>query len=429
MVAVAGHPATAMARCAVQVCGQLTARRLDAIGPLGAPFDPFNPLTVAAPGATYQALHADPGVHPIGRKGFALAGYDDVRAAARANDVLISGQGITMLAASLPTLLTLDEPRHGELRRLLTPLFTARRLAALEPMMRELTASAIDRMLLDRQGADAVSELAVPLPVAVIAALLGVPAAHLKQFQRWSDGVVAGFHADRIFARPHTDGRQLLQPLRSVGAVMAMHRYMRKVYTRLRRDPGDDIISALLTSRDGGSLSDQELFWLSLTLLVAGNETTTNLIGLLLLALANHPEDYERLRSDPTLIDGAIEETLRWGSPVQHLYRTAVSDYTVGSTTIPAGSRVMLLFGAANRDPHKFANPDVFDIHRNPTDHVGFGSGIHYCLGARLARLEARMVVEELLPRVRRIRVLDPIKWRNNPTLRGPEQLFLQLES
>lgn len=168
--------------------------------------------------------------------------------------------------------------------------------------MRQLTGSAIERML-DRPGADAVSELAVPLPVAVMAALLGVPADDLKQFQRWSDGVVAGFHADRIFARPYTDGRQLLQPLRSVGAVMAMHRYMRKVYVRLRRDPGDDIISALLTSRDGGSLSDQELFWLSLTLLVAGNETTT-LIGLLLLALANHPEDYERLRSDPSLIDG-----------------------------------------------------------------------------------------------------------------------------
>ncbi|MGB2919137.1 MAG: cytochrome P450, partial [Mycobacterium sp.] len=119
---------------------------------------------------------------------------------------------------------------------------------------------------------------------------------------------------------------------------------------------------------------------------------------------------------------------LRWGSPVQHLYRTAVSDYTVGSTTIPAGSRVMLLFGAANRDPHKFTNPDEFDIDRNPTDHVGFGSGIHYCLGARLARLEARVVLEELLPRVRRIRVLDPMKWRDNPTLRGPEHLVLQLE-
>ncbi|MGB2923435.1 MAG: hypothetical protein WA944_03715, partial [Mycobacterium sp.] len=174
MVAVAGHPATAMARTAVQVCGQLAARRLDAIGPLGAPFDPFDPLIAAAPGPTYQALHADPGVHPIGRKGFALASYDDVRRGARAHDVLISGQGITMLAASLPTLLTLDEPRHGELRRLLTPLFTARRLAALDPMMRQLTGSAIERML-DRPGADAVSELAVPLPVAVMAALLGVP--------------------------------------------------------------------------------------------------------------------------------------------------------------------------------------------------------------------------------------------------------------
>jgi beta-dihydromenaquinone-9 omega-hydroxylase len=119
---------------------------------------------------------------------------------------------------------------------------------------------------------------------------------------------------------------------------------------------------------------------------------------------------------------------VRWGSPVQHLYRTTVADYTVGSTTIPAGSRVLLLFGAANRDPRKFPDPDVFDIDRNPTDHVGFGSGIHHCLGAKLARLEARVVLEELLPRVRRIRALDPITWRDNPTVHGPEHLFLQLE-
>ncbi|MGH3555163.1 MAG: cytochrome P450, partial [Mycobacterium sp.] len=255
--------------------------------------------------------------------------------------------------------------------------------------------------------------------ITVIATLLGVPETDLDRFHRWSDGVVAGFHAD---------GRRLAQPLRSIVAVLAMHRYMRTVFANLRRHPGDDIISAMLASRDGGSVSDQELFWLSLMLLVAGNETTTNLIGSLLVALAENPASYERLRSDPALIDAAIEEAVRWGSPVQHLYRTAVADYTVGSTMIPAGSRVLLLFGAANRDPRKYPKPDVFDIDRNPSDHVGFGSGVHHCLGAKLARLETRVVLEELLPRVRRINTLGPVVWRTNPTVHGPQRLPLRLE-
>lgn len=419
MVALAAHPATTIARSTVHAIGQLGRRPPTAIGPLGAPFQPFDPATAADPAAAYRILHANPGVHPIGRRAFALAGYDDVRAAARANDVLLSGDGVTFLATSLPMLLTLDEPRHGELRRLLTPLFTARRLAALEPMMRRLTGAAIERMLA-HPGADGVAELAVPLPITVIATLLGVPETDLDRFHRWSEGIVAGFEAD---------GRRWAEPLRSVVAALAMHRYMRTVFANLRQHPGDDIISAMLASRDGGSVSDQELFWLSLMLLVAGNETTTNLIGSLLVALGENPASYQRLRSDPALIDAAIEEAVRWGSPVQHLYRTAAADYTVGSTTIPTGSRVLLLFGAANRDPRKYPNPDVFDIDRNPTDHLGFGSGVHHCLGAKLARLETRVLLEELVARVRRIRTLGPIAWRNNPTVHGPQRLPLYLES
>ncbi|KAA8946829.1 cytochrome P450, partial [Mycobacterium sp.] len=205
-------------------------------------------------------------------------------------------------------------------------------------------------------------------------------------------------------------------------------RYLRTVFAHLRRYPGDDIISAMLVSRDGGTVTDQELFWLSLMLLVAGNETTTNLIGSLLVALAENPTGYQRLRADPALIDSAIEEAVRWSSPVQHLYRMAAADYTVGSTTIPAGSRVLLLFAAANRDPRKYPDPDVFDIGRNAGDHLGFGSGIHHCLGAKLARLETRVVLEELLPRVRRIHTLGPVVWHDNPTVHGPRRLLLHLE-
>ena len=185
--------------------------------------------------------------------------------------------------------------------------------------------------------------------------------------------------------------------LRSVAGALALHRYMKDVFARLRREPGDDVLSALLASQEGGELGDAELFWLSLMLLVAGNETTTNLIGSLLFALAKDPEAYARLRAEPELIPSAVEEALRWGSPIQSFFRTVTADYTVGATTIPAGARVLLLFGAANRDPRKYADPDRFVIDRNPTDHVGFGMGIHFCLGAQLARAEARVALESLV--------------------------------
>jgi cytochrome P450 len=254
----------------------------------------------------------------------------------------------------------------------------------------------------------------------VIATCLGVPGSDLDDFHRWSDGVVAGFHAG---------GHHPGAPLRSILAVLALHRHLGKTFGRLREQPGDDVISTLLAARSGGSVSDQELFWLSLMLLVAGNETTTNLIGSLLLALASAPQTYQRLRAAPELIDAAIEEAVRWGSPIQYLCRSAAADYAVRDTVIPAGSRVLLLFGAANRDPRKFRWPDTFDIDRNPTDHLGFGGGIHYCLGARLARLEARVVLEELLSRVGKIRVAGPVGWTRNPTVRGPRRLFLELEA
>lgn len=416
MADLVAHPATTIARCALQSFRQLRLRPRRASGPLGAPFDQFSPATIADPAAAYRRLHARPGVHPAGRQAFALAGYDDVRAGARAHDVLVSGLGVTVVPASLPMLLTLDRPRHDELRRLLTPAFTARHCAALEPMMRELTRSAIERMLA-YPSMDAVAELAVPLPITVIARLLGIPEADLDRFHRWSDGIVEGFHSG--------PGR----PARSVVSVLALYRYLVKVFARLRGQPGEDVISTLLSSQDGGSLRDGELFWVSLMLLVAGNETTTNLIGSLLLALAHNPETYERLRAHPELIDAAIEEAVRWGSPIQHLYRTAAADYAVGSTTIPAGARVLLLFGAANRDPRKFPHPDRFDIDRKPSDQLGFGAGIHYCLGARLARLEARVVLEELISRVTRIRLDGPIAWRTNPTVHGPSRLPLSLEA
>jgi cytochrome P450 len=204
---------------------------------------------------------------------------------------------------------------------------------------------------------------------------------------------------------------------------------MTGVFARLRREPGDDVISALLASQDGGALDDAELFWLSLMLLVAGNETTTNLIGLVLLSLARDPDAYARLRAEPELIPSAVEEAVRWGSPIQGLYRTPTEDYDVGATTIPAGARVLLLFGAANRDPRVFADPDRFVIDREPNDHLGFGMGIHFCLGAHLARVETRIVLESFVQRVGRLELAGRVVWGDNPTVHGPRHLPLRLEA
>jgi cytochrome P450 len=187
------------------------------------------------------------------------------------------------------------------------------------------------------------------------------------------------------------------------------------------------VITALLASNDGGDMRDDELFWLSLMLLVAGNETTTNLIGSLLYALARDRRAYERLRAEPALIAPAVEEALRWGSPIQGMFRTVVEDYAVGEATIPAGARVLLLFGAANRDPREFEDPDRFALDRRPGEHLAFGTGIHFCLGAQLARLEARVVLEELVERAAGIELAGPVAWRNNPTVHGPSRLPLRL--
>jgi cytochrome P450 len=419
MTSVATHPATTIVRGVAHAYRRPRLRPASAVGPLGARFEPFAPATIADRAGAYRRLHAQPGVHPVGRELYALASYDHVRAGARAHRSLASGKGVSMVRTELPMLLTVDRPRHAELRRLLGPQFTAERAGAMQPAMRSLAAAAVERMLA-RPNSDAVSEIAVPLPITVIARLLGVPERDLGLLHRLSDGIVEGFHAGSSL-------RSIGHGLRSGATVVALHRYMRRLFARLRREPGDDVISALLASNAGGRTRDDELFWLSLMLLVAGNETTTNLIGSLLYALARDPGAYERLRSEPALIGPAVDEGLRWGSPIQGMFRTVIDDYPVGPTTIPAGARVLLLFGAANRDPGRYPDPDRFAVERRPADHVGFGSGIHFCLGAHLARAEATVVIEELVRRTARLELAGPVAWRDNPTVHGPSRLPLRL--
>ena len=206
-----------------------------------------------------------------------------------------------------------------------------------------------------------------------------------------------------------------------------MRRSLDPLISQRRRNPGDDLISMMTPADADDALTDDEIFWSAAMLIGAGSETTTNLLSGLLLTLAQQPDLYARLREHPELIPAAIEEQLRMVAPVQGFYRTATRDYTVGENTIPAGARVLLLFAAANRDPRHYDDPDTFDLDRNPTDHLAFGGGVHYCLGVPLTRLEGARVFSRLLPRVEAIRLAGDYRYLDNPTMRGLEHLPLEL--
>jgi len=283
-----------------------------------------------------------------------------------------------------------DPPDHTMLRRIVSRPFTKRRIAEWEEMARRLTTTLVDDLaerVRDGGTADFTKDLAVPLPVTLIAEILGVPPSKMADFRRWSDALVGSLAAEIDVAR--------------VGADLAeMSQYFFGVAEERRREPGDDLISAIaVATPDGEQLSTIEVVLFCILLLVAGNETTTNLLGNLLHALWEHPDQWQALRADPSLAPAAVEEGLRHCGPVQGLFRQTVEATSVGGVAIPAGANVGVLFAAANRDPSVFEDPDRFVIGRPGGEHVAFGHGIHYCLGAQLARLETRVVLEALAER------------------------------
>ncbi|MGB1225675.1 MAG: cytochrome P450, partial [Mycobacterium sp.] len=192
-------------------------------------------------------------------------------------------------------------------------------------------------------------------------------------------------------------------------------------------EPADDLLTRFQTARAAGELSDTEAFVYAFLLLVAGNETTTNLLGMLLLRLAKDQKLFAELKADRSLIPAAVEETARWGSPVQWVSRTLTANHRIGDTVIPCGARTLLFYSSANRDPEKFANPDTFDIHRDTTGHLAFGHGLHFCLGAHLARLEVAIAVEQLLEKAHGMELAGPVKWATTPSLQGPSSLPVRL--
>jgi cytochrome P450 len=278
-----------------------------------------------------------------------------------------------------------DPPKHRSLRTLVAKVFTARRVEALAPRMNVIVNELLDRFQ-DRGQMDFVRDFAIPLPVVVIAEILGVPIKRRADFKHWSDGVV----------------NQDLTASREIGD------YFRELIKERGNKPGNDLVSDLIAVHEGGeTLSAQELVDFCIVLLVAGNETTTNLLGNAIVCLDESPSAYKRLKNEPALLPSAIEEVLRYRSPVLSMSRFTKVDTQIGDQTIPAGQLVKLRIGSANRDETKFERADEFVIDRDPNEHVAFGNGIHFCLGAPLARLEAEIGLRAVLERLPNLRV-DP---------------------
>ena len=359
------------------------------------------------PYPAYATLREGSPVYRDPRHGtFLLTRFADVDAALRDHETFRSGAGPSPMPpaagsanmGSLPLLAATDPPQHDQLRALVSRAFTPRRVAASEERIREFARKQVEAI--EDGEFDLVQALSVPLPVAVIAEILGVDAARQDDFRRWSDATVGMM--DR------SPEPEMIQ------ASFELVAYFREVLEERRRAPRDDMMSDLLRAEiDGRRLDDRELDAFFIMLLVAGNETTTNWISNQLNILATRPDVWKACREDRSLVPIALEETLRFDSPVQNLGRETTREIELQGVEIPAGSRVVVSFGAANRDPRAFDAPDEYRLDRGELRHLAFGQGRHFCLGAGLARLEGRLAHEAQLDRLE----------SNEPGAAEPERL------
>jgi cytochrome P450 len=389
-------------------------------GAINTDYDPQDPATAAQPFDAYRALHRGGRVHYNPRRAtFIVAVLDDVRAALRDTDQVTSSQGVTRLRFSAPLAVLTDGDEHARLRRQVQPGFSRGAMESWQEIVEKLAVELVIE-LLDNPGCDVVTRLAIPMPIRLIAAILGVPDTDLDDFRRWSERGVG-----LMELKPTITG--VADAARSAVAMAALHRYFRRQFAAGGLKGSDTVLGRLLAHNTDGSLTDQQLLLIAIHLLIAGNETTTNLLGGMFDTFARHPDQYDLIRANPDLIPLAVEEHLRFTTPIQNLYRYTRADYRIGDVVIPTGSRVLLSFGAANRDPTVFDEPDEFRADRDPRKHVAFGYGAHMCLGAPLARMEAQAVLRQLVTRVARISPAGPTKWSTHSSLRGPTRLPIHL--
>ncbi len=392
-------------------------------------FNPWDENFRANPYPHYRPLLAGPPrIADMGFKFVLAARYADVRSIlmdyATFTSVQPAGMGFdeqTKLFGDAPTMLGSDPPTQTRLRRLVSRDFTPRRIRELDPRIREIAKNLLDAA--ERKGEfDVMADLANPLPVMVISDLLGVPPEEYRQFKNWSDKII---EADNTLP-----GMPMPDEIKT--AFTELKEYFLAEIERRRKHPGPDLVSALVAAHDEAeALSADELLQFVVLLLLAGNETTTNLIGNGMLALGRDPVSMAALRAKPELMRGAIEEMLRYDGPVQSTFRTATKDTTVGGTSIESGMGVFVIVAAANRDAAQFKDPEKFDITRAPNEHVALGEGIHFCIGAPLARMEGSIAIGSALERFPHLRLKEPdapLTYKGSYFLRGLSRLEMALK-
>lgn len=386
-------------------------------------FSPNDPAFLENPFPFYEMGRAFSPLQ-IGPPGlWSVFGYDDCSAILKDNATWSSfGRRPEQDVEVAPSMLSSDPPVHTRLRGLVSQAFTPRMVEQLEPRIRVLASELLDEAAAAGGTVDLIDALAYPLPVIMIAEILGVPAEDRAKFRYWSDEIVS-----QLGSGIDGQGGRQLDP----GMLTEVGEYFGRMVEERRANPRADLITGLAAAEhEGSKLSFPELMQMLVLLLVAGNETTTNLIGNAVQEFIAYPEQLTLLRERPELLPSAIEEVMRHSSPVQATVRVATRDAEVAGKTIPAGDSAVVWLAAANRDPAVFADPAGFDITRNPNRHIGFGMGIHFCLGAPLARLEARIALETFLARSASFARTDQELLPRVPTfiMRGVRRLPLRVE-
>lgn len=316
-----------------------------------------------------------------------------------------------------PVLIGENGEAHARRRDGVNRGFTKRRVQVWEKRAAEVVAQCMDQIR-DKERFDLVQDLNIPLPVTIISEVLGIESERHEDFKRWSDQLIVASTGSARF-------NVLDNPIFDV--IKEMRRYITPIARQRKKHPEDDLISTIVQGRPGEAISEDEVFLFVLLLLVAGNETTTNLIGNAVHALLDHPEQLAAAVADPELVPAVVEEALRFDGPVQSLNREVVLDTEIAGTRIPKGSVVTVMLGSGNRDERRFPDPDTFDLDRDTRGHLGLGFGVHFCLGASLARLEAKAALEALIPELPRLeRVSGERTYLDSQVVRGVEKLELR---
>ncbi|MBO4161077.1 cytochrome P450 [Micromonospora antibiotica] len=395
-------------------------------------FDPFSPESMDDPYPAYaELLRAEEPLYLAQRDMWLVIRYEHVRLAAKNHAALSSADGIAYHRSTLPVLFGLDQPDHTRLRALIRHDFSPRGVQFWRPFIEQVCGELLDEAVATGD-IDLVQQAIILQPVKVITTIVGVPDDNLAKL-KLTAGVLESFIPNAKVGEdapddPTENALRLQAAKAALSSVAGLSGYLGNLLTRRRDEPArDDVVSKLFTAAASGGVTENEILWLCLSLLVGGQETMTHFLGNMLDALLNHPDQFRLVRERPELIGPTIEETARFYPPVQNVFRTATTDVVVGNTTIPQGARVELSFAAGNRDPRKFPDPDDYRIDRVTDGHLGFGAGIHTCVGAHLARLQATTFLRMLIERTDDIALIGELVKVKSPAFRGLDHLPLRL--